>query len=292
MCTWFKNAWYYLNFYWKVYFTSHFKNPPVNPVSKDGYTLVFQDEFDKPVYVEGYPNNGLDWNKWKLCPPNNTLDGMRDYKNDHPNEYITWRPDQISVTAEKGLVMVTDINPDSGQTIVSKWGPNAVEAFVKSGEIYSYPTFNTKYGFFEVRMIPNPEGGQYWCCPWMYGCTGDYSEIDFGEFECEDSKHFTNTIYGKDMKGLDHRKWYTKIDLSTGFHTFAVEWEADHITFYLDNITLWTYTGSEMPTAPMSIYIDMAIMGGFNPTGIPVDTLKAMFPRQMTVDYVRAYKKN
>ena len=126
----------------------------------------------------------------------------------------------------------------------------------------------------------------------MYGCTGEYSEIDFGEFECEDSKHFTNTIYGTGMKGLDHRKWYTKVDLSTGFHTFAVEWEEDHITFYLDNVTLWTYTGSEMPTAPMSVYIDMAIMGGFNPTGIPQETLNAMFPRQMTVDYVRAYKKN
>ena len=80
---------------------------------------------------------------------------------------------------------------------------------------------------------------------------------------------------------------YTFPDLSTGFHTYGVDWEPDFITWYLDGVRV-TMAGTPPPmNEPMITLVTLAVGGAGSWPGPP--TSAAEFPAQMQVDCVRAY---
>jgi len=292
-----KNAWYYLQFYFKAWFTGYFKKEHNNLINKEGYELTFNDEFDKPVVTySDFINNGLDWSKWDTCSESCVSSKHMNYKDDPPNTYVVWKPNNVWIN-ENGLVLMTDLNDTPGKPMISDWdGTSVPEPVIKSGEITTKNSFTQTYGFFEVRMKAAPRGGMSWSCPWLLSKGGWLTEIDFGEFEGVDSTTFTNTIWRRissaaEMKQVDHRRWAPRVDLSESMHVYGLDWQPDYITFYLDNLPLWTYKGNEIPSIPMFVFVGMAVGRGFNPAGIPQEKLKELFPAFTYVDYVRVYKK-
>ncbi|HXA01781.1 MAG TPA: T9SS type A sorting domain-containing protein, partial [Cytophagaceae bacterium] len=84
----------------------------------------------------------------------------------------------------------------------------------------------------------------------------------------------------------------TASDLSAGFHTYAVEWKPDTITWFLDNNNFYTITKTGIAPSywPFNddnffFILNVAVGGWFggNPDGTTV------FPQTMEVDYVRVY---
>ena len=100
-----------------------------------------------------------------------------------------------------------------------------------------------------------------------------------------------STVYGTVHRlGLfKQQTLHAGIDLSAGFHTFGVDWEYDHLTWYLDGQSFGTITDPALiPTVAMYPILDLAVGGSW--AGAPDATTP--FPSTMSVDYVRIWQKN
>ena len=75
------------------------------------------------------------------------------------------------------------------------------------------------------------------------------------------------------------------------FHTFAIEWSPQAVTFYVDGSSYQTITPTNAGSAwvfntPFFIILNVAVGGTF--PGSPNSTTQ--FPQDMLVDYVRVYQ--
>jgi beta-glucanase (GH16 family) len=79
------------------------------------------------------------------------------------------------------------------------------------------------------------------------------------------------------------------VNFHEGFHTYAVEWEATQLRFYVDGVL--HYTVNEIANRPifenpMNIILNLAVGGDFG--GDPDAT--TVFPQFMDVEYVRVWE--
>ena len=85
---------------------------------------------------------------------------------------------------------------------------------------------------------------------------------------------------------------YTHLDVyKRQFHTFAIEWSPQAVTFYVDGSSYQTITPTNAGSAwvfntPFFIILNVAVGGTF--PGSPNSTTQ--FPQDMLVDYVRVYQ--
>ncbi|MEM6726185.1 MAG: family 16 glycosylhydrolase, partial [Bacteroidota bacterium] len=115
--------------------------------------------------------------------------------------------------------------------------PFDFEQAFTSASIFSKRGYN--HGFFECRAkIPCAEG--LYPVLWMW----HHDELVVFEFFGDPKKHF--------VSAHNKEKYVTKqfsiTDYCTDFHTYAVSWTKDSITWYLDEIPLWTICRKEDST--------------------------------------------
>jgi len=75
-------------------------------------------------------------------------------------------------------------------------------------------------------------------------------------------------------------------DFSTDFHTFAVDWEPDQITWYVDGVERYRTT-EHIPHEPMFLLANLAVGGDM---GGPPDA-NTPFPAVEQVDFIRVYQR-
>jgi len=163
---WFTNIWYYVRFYFKAWFTNYFKKTHNNDPNKLGYELVFSEEFDTPI----------NWNNWRWCEEW----GCK-------RDTVIFKQSQVTQSGSNA-VLTSDLNnvPD--------------EPPVKSGGLYSWNFFNTKYGYFETREKLSPGGLKYWPAFWLCGKDSWPPEIDIFELMgCNNSSYFTMTLHWRNV---------------------------------------------------------------------------------------------
>jgi len=240
--------------------------PPVFPVDKTGYELVFSDDFDVP---QAFPND-----KWETmeCYGNPVTHSL--IKNDPPDDYVIWKPSQVR-QANNNCILTNDLNTASG------------EPQIKAGMITTFKSCVQKYGYWEVKMKVAKDGIDNYSGVWLVGLLWD-GEIDFAEFMNLASNQFTSSVH-KRVDGVmqlrDTQIITSKVDLSLDYHIYAVDWQPTYINFYLDNILVYSYTGNYIPDIPMYLIVQIAVKNGYKPNG----TLS--FPNECLVEYVKIYKK-
>ena len=158
---WLTNGWYYTRFYFKAWFTNYFKKEHNNPTEKDGYSLVCSDEFDQPI----------DWSKWRSCEQWGCV-----------RDLVIFKQSQVTQSGSDAI-LTADLNDVSSE-------PKA-----KTGGLYSWNFFNTKYGYFEVREKLAPGGIKYWPAFWLSSSDSWPPEIDVFELMGSDSSYFTMTLH-------------------------------------------------------------------------------------------------
>jgi beta-glucanase (GH16 family) len=79
---------------------------------------------------------------------------------------------------------------------------------------------------------------------------------------------------------------WTGTDFTADFHTFAVDWRADGIAWYVDGIERHRWQGNG-DLGPMYIILNLAI-GGHWDGGTDATT---PLPSAMEIDYVRVYRR-
>jgi beta-glucanase (GH16 family) len=228
----------------------------VNPAELEGWTLTWQDEFDKPT---------IDPLKWK----------------------VTSRPKEESHNNELQDYLISEVYIQDGclRLRSQKTGPNKYI----SGHVTTLGKFAQTYGRFEVRArLPKTKG--IWPAHWMLPVRDAWPpEIDIMEL----LGHDPNTVYMTNHWGTssaDHywnSKGYTGPDFSADFHTFAVEWDSEKIVWYVDGVMRYV-SANGVPHEPFYIILNTAVGGDW--PGNPDET--TVFPQYHDIDYVRVYTKN
>ncbi|MCI1187159.1 carbohydrate-binding protein [Hymenobacter sp. DH14] len=246
--------------------------------------LVWGDEFNTAA---------LDTTKWKVvvgdgCP---TLCGFGNA------ELQNYRAQNLAVTGGNLIIntkLETTTAP-SGNTY--QYSSGKIESKVAGlGKLQTF-----KYGRIEARM-QLPSAGGIWPAFWMLADPSNWpytGEIDIMEAKHKNPNSVTGTAIGDAGGGNPYfasRTYSAGVDLSTGFHVYALEWGPDVLRFYVDGnlyntVTPQTAAGA-FPFNDNQFYLilNAAVGGpGSGYTGY-IQPTPGDYPTQTLVDYVRIYK--
>lgn len=238
------------------------------------------------------------------------------------NEEQLWWHDEFN----RSRIDNTAWNYDIG---IGKWGNNEWQnytnstqnSFVKDGKLivralktgvgqnigdYTSARLTTKgkkeinRGRIEVRA-KLPGGNGMWAAIWLFGTKAQpyYSELDIMEYVGCDK----NIIYGAvhtsaTLSSTEKVSGFRQVpDVETDYHIYGINWTDNRIEYYLDtpeNIYL-SFAPAELDDVRVwpfnnELYLILNLAVGGDWGGMKgVDD--SIFPREMSVDYVRFFKK-
>jgi beta-glucanase (GH16 family) len=168
----------------------------------------------------------------------------------------------------------------------NRFGKPYTGALVQSGGIRGRErrTFSFLYGYAEAR-IRIPQGRGLWPAFWLM--PGSYHDAN-GEIDVMDNgTGDPNVLHaGAIVHGRKEQHQHAGV-LPPGFHTFAVDWQRDHIAWFVDGVE-WARTTDRrvIPTEPMYPIFDLAVGGDW--PGPP--DAHTRFPALMEVDWIRVWQ--
>lgn len=247
-----------------------------DPNLKNGWTMVWNDEFDKDGMVDttkwSYDTEGNAW-KWG---------------NNEAQYYTANRKENAYVS--DGTLKIVAKKEEMGD---SKY---------TSARLITKGKGDWLYGRFEIRA-KLPTGLGTWPAIWMLSTDWEYGgwpasgEIDIMENVGFDPDTIVASAHTKSYNHIMHTEKNARTECKTSysqFHTYALEWEASEYRVYVDDKHYFTYKndGTGPDSWPFDkrfhLLLNVAIGGTWG--GMKgIDDTK--FPHVMEVDYVRVYQK-
>lgn len=239
-------------------------------VVPEGWNLVWHDEFDGET---------IDLTNW-------TYDlGAGGWGNGEAQHY-TDRPENARI--------------ENGMLVIEARQERYYGSYYTSARLKTQGLQEFQYGRIEARLRV-PAGRGLWPAFWMLGSNfatvgwPNSGEIDIMEYIGREPDLILGTIHGPGYSGaLGLSHWNRQdYDIADDFHTYAVEWDEDQITWFYDGEAYGTYTRSDIGERewpfdqPFFIILNLALGGTF-PGPIGLDTV---FPAQYLVDYVRVFQR-
>ena len=252
------------------------------------WQLVWEDDFN---------GSSLDQSKWVHDIGTGSQYGMWGWGN---GELQYYQPQ--NTTLNNGIAKIEVKEEPNG--IIDSW---SATSYFSSSKITTKGLFNFRYGKVEAR-IKTIDGQGFWPAFWMLPSNGSWpcdGEIDIMEQWGND--YLTNSTSGAAHLGTcpysssTHFYETSSSYISSGsyaddFHTYSVIWKEDTITWYVDEIELFSLNPSSYWSIPSQsawpfnanewyLMINLAItQAGPNSNTV--------FPNQMEIDYVRVFQEN
>lgn len=260
--------------------TSWFSNQQDDPVSplplNHGMELVFSDEFD---------GTELDEDKWVDCYWWD-VEGCTNAGNSELEWYLpeNVRIQQGSLILETQKEMITTHNrelfPYSSGMVTTGRDVSDTEVPTK---------FSFQYGTIEVRA-KFPAGKGLWPAIWLLPITHESRpEIDVLELLGHEVRSARMHLHYVDSEQERQSMGHTQFvpDLTEGWQTIGLDWQADKITWYLNGDEIWEVTDPEaVPHEPLYLILNLAVGGDY--PGPPDQTTS--FPSHVEIDYVRIWQ--
>ncbi|MEU0181737.1 RICIN domain-containing protein [Streptomyces sp. NPDC006207] len=250
---------------------------PAAPAATAAVT-TFADEFD------GAAGSAVDGGKWQIETGDNV--------NNHERQYYTAGNRNAALDGQGHLVITARRENPAGYQC---WYGSCQYT---SARLNTSGRFTTTYGHVETRMkIPRGQG--MWPAFWMLG--NDIGNVGWpasGEIDIMENVGFEpgtvhGTIHGPDYFGSGGiGAGYTLPGgqaFADAFHTFAVDWSPDAISWSVDGTVYQRRTPADLGgrpwvfNKPFFVILNLAV-GGYWP-GDPDGS--TAFPQQLVVDYVR-----
>ena len=168
-----------------------------------------------------------------------------------------------------------------------------------SARIKTQGLFEQMRGRFEAR-IKLPVGQGIWPAFWMLGndiATAGWpecGEIDIMEYRGQEPRVIAGSLHGPGYSGgspISSRYTLPSGAFNDDFHVFAVEWNADGITWYVDDVAYQSVGPDDLGGRrwvfdhPFFIILNVAVGGHY--VGSPDVT--TVFPQTMLIDWIRVY---
>jgi serralysin len=144
--------------------------------------------------------------------------------------------------------------------------------------------FWQQYGYWEMRA-ELPQGQGLWPAFWLVGM----GEIDIMEVLGQDPWVVHNSTHDFRHDPAEHTTNGAAVgtDVSSGFHTYGLEWTENALDFYFDGKLTTHLDGAAFRDfGPSFMVVNLAVGGDWG--GNPDATTS--FPAEMKVDYVRVYE--
>ena len=257
-------------------------------LNAQNWQLVWEDDFN---------GSSLNQSKWVHDIGTGSQYGMWGWGN---GELQYYQPQ--NTTLNNGIAKIEVKEEPNG--IIDSW---SATSYFSSSKITTKGLFNFRYGKVEAR-IKTIDGQGFWPAFWMLPSNGSWpcdGEIDIMEQWGND--YLTNSTSGAAHLGTcpysqsTHFYETSSSYISSGsyaddFHTYSVIWKKDTITWYVDEIELFSLNPSSYWSIPSQsawpfnanewyLMINLAItQAGPNSNTV--------FPNQMEIDYVRVYQEN
>lgn len=239
---------------------------------KDGYRLVWSDEFEK----DGRP----DPEKW-------TFETGGKWANRELQAY-TDRPENAFV--RDGMLHIRSLKEE------------CMGRSYTSARMMTYPHAAWRYGWFEIRAkLPNGVGSwpAFWLLPVSFreGVRWPLcGEIDMMEHTMAEKDVLVYSLHSEKFNHMRPRPFQRSTRVhspgaSSEFRTYAMEWTHDKVEYFLDGKSVCRYSrgaedAGDWPfDQPFYLILNVAV-GGF--MGGPVND--ADLPCEMLVDHVRVYR--
>jgi beta-glucanase (GH16 family) len=243
---------------------------------------VWNDEFN---LANG---SAADAKKW------NTETGNSGWSNNRERQYYT--PGTANAQIQDGALVIT-AETQGASAYTCQYGT----CLYTSARLNTSGKFQQQYGRFEAR-IKLPSGQGMWPAFWTLGNNiGSVGWPKCGEIDIMENVGKTPaTNYGSlHGPGYSGGKCLTGnyalpggATLADDFHIYAIEWAANIVKFYFDDVNYETRTPADVPAGDVWVYdhpfyviLNLAVGGTF--PGDP--NASTTFPQTMTVDYVRVY---
>lgn len=243
-------------------------------ISADGWTQVWADEFD---------GTAVDTVKWRNL----------NWNTPHNNERQAYLPQQATVN--NGLLTITATNQPSG-------GKQYRSARLESN-------YSKQYGRWEIRAkLPSTKGT--WPAIWLLPNAAQHPWPSQGEIDILENRgqqpYLTSSAfhYGPNWEAHQYRydentqaRFGQQVNYHDGFHTYAVEWDATKIKFFVDDINWYTLYDSDVngtisQNAPMETVLNVAVGGDFLGGNDQQPDSSSVWPQTMQVDYVRVFERD
>ena len=242
----------------------------------EGWELVWHDEFDGEA----------------IDPTNWTYDiGGWGWGNGEA-QYYTSRP--------------TNARVDNGLLVIEAHQEKYENSYYTSARMLTKGLREFKYGRFEARLKV-PAGAGLWPAFWMLGAHFDrhsedqqnhwphVGEIDIMEYIGREPDLVFGTIHGPGYAGATGFTRWNRQDypIADDYHTYAIEWDYDGITWFYDGEEYYTLTRDVTAHRPwvfdheFFMILNLAVGGQF-PGPIALDL---EFPVALYVDHVRVYQQ-
>ncbi len=252
--------------------------PPASPpnVTFPAAKMVFDDEFN------GAAGTTPDAGKWN-ADTGTGQNGELEYYTNNKNATMDGAGN-LSIEARKES---PPENPGSQYT---------------SGRITTLNKFSFTYGHAEARIKVSGTQG-LWPAFWMLGANfpqvgwPQSGEIDIMEHVGKVPDSVYSTLHAPAYNGGNgDGAPYTVAgtDFMNAFHTYGVDWDATHMTFYVDGNAFFTLNKADVEATrgpwvydhPFYLILNNAVGGDW--PGAPDAT--TVLPQKMLVDYVRVYQ--
>lgn len=250
---------------------------PVPAEAGEGWELVWSDEFDGEAIDSSnwtYELGGWGWGNGEA-------------------QYYTDRPENARV--ENGLL------------VIEARQEKFEDKYYTSARLVTQGLQEFQYGRIEARMKVPPGAGM-WPAFWMLG--NDFSrnpddpfnsnwpqagEVDIMEYLGREPDLVMGTVHGPGYSGTGGLTKWNRQDfpIADEFHTYAIEWKEDEITWFFDDEPYYTLTPEVVGdrewvfNKAYFLLLNLAVGGQFAGT-IGLDT---QFPANLYVDYVRVYQQ-
>ena len=226
-----------------------------------------------PMFDEEFNGPGLDGDRWATCffwRAESCSNGSSDRQSYVPGNVST-SDGVLSLTARRGSTRRFLQDGTSGMVPYS------------SGMISSEGRFQFRYGYVEIRARV-PKGRGLWPALWLMPADHSWPpEIDIMENVGQETDRVTFTNHPPDAANKVITVAGT--DYAAGFHTFAVDWQPDHLTYLVDGVPRGSLT-DHIPSKAMYVIANLGVGGPW--PGNP-DAATA-FPATFAVDYIKVWK--
>ena len=235
-------------------------------------TLLFNDDFNS---FDAYSKTDS-WRTSYKWGANTPINGETGYYVDTENQGSTGPAGAVNPFSVSNGVLTITSAPGSGL-------PNGQT--YTSGTLTSYGSFAHQYGYYEVRA-EMPGGKGFWPAFWLLPASGGSPpEIDIMEFSSVRPNEYVTTAHsvagGKYQ--MSQKFQYGLPNIAQGFHTYAMNWQADKITWYFDDQAVYSIATPADMHVPMYMLLNQAVGGG-SWIGAPDGSTQ-----RFSVDHVRVY---
>ena len=260
--------------------------------------LLWSDEF------KGSKDSPIDSKKWSARNCHRTPSGMGGGAC-FDSEVVYYAPSAIKLDGSQdgaaviSTTRITGALPSDAGSCLSGYC-----AFV-SGRFDTHGKVSFKYGFIEARIkMPAGSGNHpaFWMLGdninqvgWPYSGEMDITEIHSNETTTTTSATHYSTVDSPNTCCFNHQ--YTVValgvgaDVSAGYHTYAVAWMPDSISYYVDNRLISTTTPANLGglwvfNNKFFLILNNAVNASFS------GSWQNLQSSTMSIDWVRSYQVN